>query len=455
MKNPIRRAAALWCVVLLCVQPFAAGASYTGEELHAAATGIVMWKKQAVGADGDLLSALCQSAGSSAADWYAMAIGRMGTETGEEYLAALRRYVEERYRTADRLDAKRATEWHRIALTVLALGGDPTAFGTGADGAPINLIADGTYDRARTAPLGAQGVNGYIWALLALDAGHFDVPAGAADTRADMIAAIGEKQLESGGVTLDGKAASVDLTAMTVTALAPYYADTAYPSARVAIDRALGYLAARQNAEGDFSSFGQPNAESTAQVLIALCALGIDPTTDERFIKEGHTVTDGLMTYRRANGGFAHIRSGDANSMAGEQTLCALNALERFRAGERAFYDMTGKRAAPPTPSSTTAEPLPPPSTVTESTTHATSPTVTEATDAQRTTEATAEATTPSSEPSMTARTTTLPTTAADDAPSKKRSVFLWIGMGGVGAAAAAVAAVIVYRRRAGKEQSE
>ncbi len=452
MKNPIRRAAAFLCVVLLCVQPFAAGASYTDAELHEAAAGIVMWKKQAVGAEGELLVSLSPSAGSSAVDWYAMAVGRMGAETGDGYLAALRRYVEECYRTADRLDAKRATEWHRIALTVLALGGDPTAFGTAADGTPIDLIADGTYNRARTAPLGAQGVNGYIWALLTLDAGHFDVPAGAADTRASMIAAIGEKQLESGGVTLDGKAASVDLTAMAVTALAPYYADTAYPSVRETIDRALGYLAARQNAEGDFSSFGQPNAESTAQVLIALCALGIDPATDERFIKEGHTVTDGLMTYRRANGGFAHIRSGDANSMASEQTLCALNALERFRAGERAFYDMTGKHAAPPTPPSTTADPVTPPSTAAEPTTRPTVPSVTDVADEQPTTETTTQTTASASEPSMTAWTTTLPTTTTDDAPPTNRSMFLWIGMGIVGAAAAAVAVVIVYRRRTGKE---
>lgn len=458
MKKTIERVAALLCVMLLCVQSFAA---YADETLHEAATGIIQWKKQAVEADGDLLSSLCASAGSSSTDWYAMAIGRMGVEPGDAYLAALRAYVEARYRTANRLDAKRATEWHRIALTVLALGGDPTAFGTDADGEPINLIADGTYDRARTASLGAQGVNGYIWALLTLDAGHFEVPEGATDTRASMMAAIGEKQLENGGIALDGKTASVDITAMAVTALAPYYTETAQPSARETVDRALAYLAERQNAEGDFSSFGQPNAESTAQVLIALCALGIDPATDERFIKEGHTVTDGLMAYRTASGGFAHTRSGGANSMASEQTLCALNALERFRAGAQAFYDMTEKADVQPiAPSATEATkvtdaPSTTSSTTAEANTQSTTPLTTVEVGVQPEMSSTsADTDVSSTAAAMTTQPATLPTTAEADAPHKSKQTLVWTFVG-IGGAAAMAAAIVYWRRRAGREQSK
>lgn len=446
MKRYAKHFAAWFFAALLCVQSFTAGAFYTDDALHKAAAGIVEWKKETVGAGGDLLtSSFCQSAGSSAADWYAMALGRMGTESGERYLSALRDYVESRYRTENRLDAKRATEWHRIALTVLALGGDPTAFGTDADGVPIDLVADGTYNRARIAPLGAQGVNGYIWALLTLDAGHFTVPEGAVDTRASMIAAIGENQLENGGVALDGKIASVDVTAMAVTALASYYADEAYPSVRETIDRALAYLSARQNPEGDFSSFGQPNAESTAQVLIALCSLGIDPTADGRFVKEGHTVIDGMMAYRTADGGFAHVRSGNANSMASEQVLCALNAWERLHTGAQTFYDMRPRAVEPPPSSSTAAEAAAKPETSSAEATANTASTASSPAQPPTTAPSTEVATAPS-----------LPTTTIEEAEKTETmpqspAGFWWICVISVGAAA--IVAGVVYRRHRGKER--
>lgn len=81
-----------------------------------------------------------------------------------------------RYSTPGKLNAQKATEWHRISLAVASLGGDPTSFGTDADGNAINLIADGTYFRSRTADLGVQGINAYIWALIALDSVSGVVP---------------------------------------------------------------------------------------------------------------------------------------------------------------------------------------------------------------------------------------------------------------------------------------
>ena len=84
-------------------------------------------------------------------------------------------------------------------------------------------------------------------------------------------------------------------------------------------------------------------------MIIALCALGIDPLCDERFIKNGVTLWDGLMRYRREDGGFLHSFSYDSNnptslpdasnSMAGEQALLALCALIRQKKGMRSLYD--------------------------------------------------------------------------------------------------------------------
>ena len=57
---------------------------------------------------------------------------------------------------------------------------------------------------------------------------------------------------------------------------------------------------------GDFASWGTENVESTDQVVVALCCLGIDPLKDERFIKNGKTLLDGILKYRMSDGGFVH-----------------------------------------------------------------------------------------------------------------------------------------------------
>ena len=129
---------------------------------------------------------------------------------------------------------------------------------------------------------------------------------------------------------------------------------------RGVVDRALDRLSALQTADGDFISWGTRNVESTCQVAVALCSLGIFPLTDERFIKNGKTLLDGIMKYRMSDGGFVHSFKYDpenptskpdkSNSMAGEQVLYTLAALLRCQSGMRALYDflpeLTEKQAA-------------------------------------------------------------------------------------------------------------
>ena len=73
-------------------------------------------------------------------------------------------------------------------------------------GNPIDLIADGTYDRGRTTPLGRQGINGWIWGLIALDSLRYPIPDGAFYTRDDIILEILRQQLPDGGFALSGGA---------------------------------------------------------------------------------------------------------------------------------------------------------------------------------------------------------------------------------------------------------
>ena len=328
------------------------------EEMTAAAQGIINWKISDIGADTLLSDSYIALAGSTPGDWYPIALSRLGYKTDYSgYLAVLEQNVRERYALDGGLSAAKATEWHRITLAVLASGGNPRDI----DG--IDLVADGTYNRGKTASLGRQGINGWIWGLIALDSKSWEVPKDAYYTRDDIILQILSAQLENGGFALTGEAADPDITAMALQALAPYYnSETVYTlpggtaseeekktTVRKAADAALECLSGLQSAQGDFFSWGTQNSESCSQVIIALCALGIDPLCDERFIKNGVTLWDGLMRYRREDGGFLHSFSYDSdnpaslpdasNSMAGEQALLALCALIRQKKGMRALYD--------------------------------------------------------------------------------------------------------------------
>lgn len=379
------RAAALLCtaaaVLSAAALPLCSAAEVdagdTPEERAAAVTavadGIIEWKKLDNGssADGYLINeTYLELAGSTPGDWYQIGLSRLGVEDNYAgYLAVIRDRVEERYRDPGKLSAAKATEWHRISLAVLASGGDPRALGTDESGAPIDLIADGTYNRGLATPLGRQGINGWIWGLIALDSMRYEVPADAYYTRDDIIVEILRSQLTDGGFALSGKTVDPDITAMALQALAPYYnSERSYTYKRRAtgsertckvrevVDEAVQRLSELQLDTGDYMSWGTENVESTDQVTVALCCLGIDPLTDERFIKNGNTLLDGILRYRMPDGGFVHSYTFDSdnptslpdksNTMASEQTLYTMAALRRQGLGERTLYDFRPEQSS-------------------------------------------------------------------------------------------------------------
>ena len=288
------------------------------------------------------------TAGDSVSDWMAIAVSRAGTEGDTSaYRKALERYVTRMYRQQGGLDRLRATEWQRTVLTALALGADPTAFGRDKNGRSVNLLADGVYQFTAAKSLGTQGLNGWIFGLIALDSARFAVPEDAVYTRATILQALVAAQEPEGGFGLTVGNADVDLTAMTLQALAPYqnstvtYIGTSGESVtiREVVRRALAWLSDQQTAEGDFISWDAANLESTAQVIIALCSLGVDPATDARFVKNGISAVDGLMRYRLDDGTFRHILTDGSDVMATEQALLAQEAMERLSAARRSLYD--------------------------------------------------------------------------------------------------------------------
>ena len=270
-------------------------------------------------------------------EWAVLGLRRGGAEVPEDYYdryyAAVEQLVEEKDGV---LHARKYTEYSRVILAVTALGKDAR----NVAGYDLTLPL-GDYDKTVR-----QGLNGPIWALIALDSGDYPVPANAAaktqTTRQMYVDCILSRQLENGAWSLSGSG-DTDLTAMALTALARYRQQE---KVQTALDRALDWLSAQQNGDGGFSAAGIATVESCAQVLGALCELKIEPT-DSRFVKNGHTVLDALLSYQQRDGSFAHVQGGDSNQMATEQAMCALAARLRAERGQSGLYHMEGAGAAP------------------------------------------------------------------------------------------------------------
>lgn len=358
---------ALLLVLACCPVPSAQaadGGGYTREDIAWYMDGIVSWCAGRLGVSEDamLSTQTAEYAAAGGLDWYTLYMYRAGYESDyAAYGSALEDAVSQKYQENGGLDRVRASEWHRTGLAATACGGDALAFGTNAAGETINLVADGVYDRGKTEDLGAQGINGLTWGLLLLDSRGYSVPAGAADTRETILTRILSAQSAERGFSLSGEGVSADLTAMTLQALAPYQnsthvftvtdkatGTTVERTVSEAIELALGALSACQMENGGFGDDGE-SSESAAQVIIALCALGIDPATDARFVKRGGSVLDALLRFAKPDGGFAHTLEKGAdgsNAMAGEQALGALTAYMRFKDGLHSLYDLRGEADA-------------------------------------------------------------------------------------------------------------
>lgn len=147
---------------------------------------------------------------------------------------------------------------------------------------------------------------------------------------------------------LSGTGLDVDTAAAMLPALAPYYnSDTAV---KTAVDKTVTWLSAQQGAGGTWRN----NANSTAQVVVGLAALGIDAHTDTRFVKSGKSAVEGLLSFALADGtGFGYGGNVTYNNMATEQGFRALVAYARMKEGGKAYNlylqakDSTGVVTAP------------------------------------------------------------------------------------------------------------
>ncbi len=266
-------------------------------------------------------------------EWAVIGLARSDAVSDDGHFSDYYKRVEEY--TAERegvLHKRKYTEYSRVVLALTAIGKDPRDVGG------YNLLLP-LSDYEKTV---WQGINGPIWALIALDSNDYEIPenpdTATQATREMYINYILECQNPDGGWSLnrDGEVTDVDITAMALCALAGYRNRAQVENA---VQKALLMLSLNQKSDGGFSSGGAENCESSAQVLTALCELGI-AYTDVQFTKNGNTVLDSLLTYYN-DGGFLHIENSTTNQMATEQAFYALVALNRFLAGKPGLYDMT------------------------------------------------------------------------------------------------------------------
>lgn len=285
--------------------------------------------------------------GSIGGEWAIIGLARSGytvpTNYYEDYYARVEKYVKN---CSGVLHERKYTEYSRVILALTAIGRDPSKV------AGYNLLMPlGDFEKTIW-----QGLNGPIWALIALDSGNYEIPKNpAAKTQATRQLYIDEilnSQMKDGGWSLTGTGESdVDITAMALQALAKYQDQKAV---KTATDSALTWLSKNQDSKGGYASWSTTNVESVAQVIVALCELGMN-LNDSRFVKNGHTLTENLLSFRQSNGGFYHVLDGSDgnNQMSAEQGFYALVAIDRAENGKNSLYRMGDVKKATTKPSTT------------------------------------------------------------------------------------------------------
>ncbi len=293
-------------------------------------------------ATGDYIASLGTPAvGTTGGEWMTIGLARgnkgLDAVTAQGYLNGVLQYIENEFsknadlKTAVRLDVNKSTENSRMILGLTAAGFDAT----NVNG--YNLfkgLDDMDYIKY-------QGINGPIWTLIARNS-HPSYKEELSDdvTEEKLIDAVLAAQLDDSGWDLANTAADADMTAMAIQALAPYYDSNA--KVKEAVDKALSKLSSMQQPDGSFASVDGINAESIAQVIVALTSLGINPEEDSRFIKKGMSPVDALCNFAVSGGGFMHTSNTARDGMATEQGYYALVSYFRLlNTDQTSLYDMS------------------------------------------------------------------------------------------------------------------
>lgn len=275
-------------------------------------------------------------------EWAVLGLARAGVELSDAYIQAyydkVVAYVQKNMGADGVLVDPEShnptvTDNERIILALTAIGKDPANVGD------KNLLA-ALQDRniMQVTNTSDTDINGLVLGLLALNSGNYT------QDSYWLVQAILTQQNEDGSwsSSADTKpVGDVDMTAMALQALAPYYNEGDDTTVNAAVNKALQWLSAK------YKNTGYTSAESCAQVVVALSALQLNANSDSSFVKtvDGAptSVLGDLLRYYLGEGqGFKHAASGmTADQKATEQALYAMAAYERYCRRTNALYDMT------------------------------------------------------------------------------------------------------------------
>lgn len=346
-KRLLSRLLALITALSLCVPVFATdgtgnGGGTTGETTTSVSTIV----------DATLSSTLAQEKAALTSpdfgsEWVILGLARSGyLEKGSKYFndyyTRVAAYASKATKNAQELGAPagalhlvKCTENSRLIIALSALGRDARSVGE----------CDLTAPYEKFSWIEGQGLNSVVFALIALDTVGYETK----DTtiRQQCISYILDRQLSDGGWNYQEDAATSDpdMTAMSLQALANYQEQE---KVQAAVSAAVGRLSAMQNSDGSYTSYEAVNSESISQVIVACAALGIDPHTDSRFVKNGKSAVDALLTfYNTEKRAFHHTmkdkdgNSTDVDGMATEQAAYAMTAYQRLMNRKTSLYDMS------------------------------------------------------------------------------------------------------------------
>jgi hypothetical protein len=290
-----------------------------------------------VGSDIDLTSARYKTAELSS-DFVVAALSKEGKLTQADkdvYLAKLKARITSKNLVGNELS--------KTIIALRAVGADPTNI----EGQ--NLVKK-LYEQTNTTTL-----TGYAYALIALDTADYPVPPEAPYSRETLLTKILAADNDVTGAWGFGGPNSkpdIDTTGMVLTSLAEHMDNK---DVDVAVDKAVDYLETQMKDDGGFDNYGV-NSMSTAQIVIGLSSVGIDPTSGDFSVRGKNPVTH-LLSYRTGDGLFKWKSTETVgNAFATEQVYQGLVAYNGFTKGDT-LYQFDFPKVEEPTP--TEEEPTP------------------------------------------------------------------------------------------------
>jgi len=250
-------------------------------------------------------------------DWPAVAIFSAERNSSSINNKKALAWKEQEIKEGNDFNPSRATDYQRTIIGILSVGGNPRAF---SERNLVEAVLKSQMSSGKFADTiegkGERLVNSHIWGIISLYSAGEKIPnpEGAYNW-------LVSKQNSDGGFGIfTGAKSDLDMTSMALTA---FSALGRKPSDKY-VFKAMEFIKSRQTKTGGFEIFGQENPDTASTVVQGLVALGINPVSKEWVKVNDKNMIDFIMSFQLSDGGFSHIRGGEADMLATTRALTAL-----------------------------------------------------------------------------------------------------------------------------------